>query len=331
MNKHMLLLPFLLLCLTVSGCRVSINRLNKRIDRWESIRKDGFTRSNVRFARETLFYFLNTVDFQRSGEALVTESERLQYHRKLGDIQVFLLDYHATQALEHLDSGDLEAADLEWARADSLSQGFLPAYKTPVYKMVLLQRGYDEYLRQISWEGERYNRLERDFPGLMAAFRKMSEFQFRKAEKYYAEGEWRQALEHYLLVFKRDREHYPRAENAVKRLAGKNMRQIYDRRFRLMEITQGYISMRMELYSTAENQIMAAQNELGEERWEEMLPDIWAEIGKRFSCAPEQAADVYYLLKHEMEGTLPVYIGLWRHDVLKGRPPAMTHLSELWG
>ena len=253
MKKRLLLILVLLPCLAVTGCRLSINRLNKRIDRWESIKKDGFTEKNVKFARETLFYFLNTVDFQRSRESLVSEGERLQYHQKLSALQVFLMDYHAAQALAHVEKGDWPAADREWARADSLTRGLIAGYKQPQYRMVLLQQGYDEYLRQVSWQGERYDRMERDFPGLMAAMRKMSEYQFHKAEKLLAEGEWKEALNHYLLVFKRDTENFSMADNTVYRLAGQNVRQIYDRHFRWQEIVSGYSQLCVELYGMTEN------------------------------------------------------------------------------
>ena len=77
MRKPVLLLLLLALTAAASGCRLNVNRLNKRIERWQTLQaKEGDTERKVKFARESLAFFLNTLDFQRSRETLVTEAER---------------------------------------------------------------------------------------------------------------------------------------------------------------------------------------------------------------------------------------------------------------
>ncbi|MCE5272896.1 hypothetical protein LLH00_16575 [bacterium] len=332
LKRTVILLILLALGLGASGCRLSVNRLNKRLDRWESLRnKEGDTERKVKFARESLAFFLNTLDFQRSKETLVSEAERLQYHEKMSGMQVFLLDYHAGLAMQAAEAGDWATGDLEWARADSLSRGNISTLPQTTYKMVLLQAGYDEYLRQISSQGDIYNRLEFRFPGLMEGFRKMSRFQYLKAEKLFAETEWEQALKHYLLVFKRDPQDFALAEERVRFLSGKNTRQVYERQFQWDRIVESYDAMSIDLFGITEEQIMSAQTELGADKWQEKLPDIWKQMGTQYKMQPEQAADVYFMIKHLREGTLPAYISLWRYDVLRGNRPAMLDISELRG
>jgi len=332
LKRTVLMITVLALSLGATGCRLSVNRLNKRLDRWQSLsQKEGNTERKVKFARESLAFFLNTVDFQRSKETLVSEAERLQYHEKLSGMQVFLLDYHAGQALKAAEAGDWTTGDLEWARADSLSRGNIPTIPQTTYKMVLLQAGYDEFLRQISSQGEIYNRLEFRFPGLMDGFRKMSRFQYLKAEKLFAENEWEQALKHYLLVFKRDPQDFALAEGRVRFLAGKNTRQVYERQFQWDRTVEGYESLCMDLFGIVDDQIMAARNELGEDKWQEKLPEIWKQMGLQYKLAPEQAADVYFMTKHTREGTLPAYISMWRYDILRGYRPVLLDISELRG
>ncbi len=332
MRKPVLLLLLLALTAAASGCRLNVNRLNKRIERWQTLQaKEGDTERKVKFARESLAFFLNTLDFQRSRETLVTEAERLQYHEKMSIMQVFLMDHHAGLALEAAVKGDWVTGDLEWSRADSLSRGSIPVIEPTAYKMVLLQNGYDEYLEQISSQGEIYDRLEFRFPGVMASFRKMSRFQFLKAEKLFTGGDWEQALKHYLLVFKRDPEDFPLAENRVRFMSGKNSRETYLRYFLWNRMLDSFEATSIEVFGIVENQIMAARQELGEDKWEEKLPEIWEGIAKQFNMKPEQIADIYYITKNSREGTLPAYFSLWRYEILRGYQSKLEHISELRG
>lgn len=332
MRKPVLLLLLLVLTTAASGCRLNVNRLNKRIDRWQTLRaKEGDTGRKVKFARESLTFFLNTLDFQRSRETLVTEAERLQFHEKMSSMQVFLMDYHASLALEAANRGDWTAGDLEWSRADSLSRGSIPEIEPTTYKMVLLQSGYSKYVEEISAQGDIADRMEFRFPGVTACFRKMSRFQFLKAEKLYAEGNWEQALKHYMLVFKRDPENFSLADSRVRFISGKNSRETFLRYFLWNRMLDSFDATSIEVFGIIENQIMAARQELGEEKWEEKLPSIWEEMSKQFNMTPEQIADVYFLSKHMHDGSLPAYMSLWRYDVLRGNRSKLESYSELRG
>ena len=322
MKKLIKLFFLALFVASLSGCRVNMIRLDNRIEKWHSLKekKKASAESMAKFANKTIYFFLTTIDFQRSREAVVTEAERLAYQQKLCDMQVFLIDYYARRALEAISGGekDWERAEREWARADSLTYGFLPQYKH-TFKLILIDDGYERLIQDIEWQGERYNRLAREYPGLMDAFRKISEYKFRLAEHLMEQGGRIEALEAYLLVFKRDPENHARAEKAVKEMTGDSIREIHDRRFTIDVAKEGFFNLRLQIHGMAEDAIAGIRAEHGDEALVQYFPQIMTDVGLNFRISPEQATDIYYYTKSEMEGTLPEYIHLWRHEILKGQ------------
>jgi tetratricopeptide (TPR) repeat protein len=324
MKKLIILFSLALAGANLTGCHINVIRLDNRIEKWHSMKekKKASAESMVKFANETIYFFLTTIDFQRSREAVIDDAVRLGYHHKLTSIQVFLIDYYARRALEAISGQekDWEQAALEWARADSLTYGFLPRHEH-TFKLVLIDDGYARYIQDIAYQGERYNRMERDYPGLMNAFRKMGTYKFRLAEHLMEQGRRVEALEAYLLVFKRDPENFARAEKAVKDMTGNTIREIQVRRFTADIAMEGFLNLRYELYGSAEGVMANIRAEQGDEAAEQMFPEIMAELAQNFRISPEQAADIYYSTKSEIEGTLPEYIHLWRHEILQGQEP----------
>jgi hypothetical protein len=237
-------------------------------------------------------------------------------------MQIFLIDYYATRALEAIsgEEKDWERAAVEWAKADSLTHGFLPGYEH-TFTLVLFDDGYAKYIQDIAQQGEIYNRMERDYAGSMDALRKMSEYKFRLAEHLMEQGRRVEAFEAYLLVFKRDPENFARAEKAVKELTGKSTREIQEQYFRADNAMANYNALRRDIYGLAENAIMRIRSEYGDEAVEGMFPEIIGKLAVDFNISPEQAADIYYSTKSEIDGTLPEYIHLWRYEILKGQEP----------
>ena len=94
---------------------------------------------------------------------------------------------------------------------------------------------------------------------------------------------------------------------------------------------EAYGSLRLELFSLADNQIHNAQRDSTGGDWTRQLPKIWEALGEKYHCKPEQAADVYYMFKHQQEGTLAQYVRLWRYDVLKGNPPILPNITDTEG
>lgn len=324
MKKLVILFTLALVAVNLTGCRINVIRLDNRIEKWHSMKekKKASQESMVKFANKTIYFFLTTIDFQRSREAVVAEAERLGYHNKLTSPQIFLIDYYAGRALEEVsgEEKDWELAAVEWARADSLTRGFLPKHEH-TFRLVLIDDGYERYIREIAQQGERYNRMERDYPGLMDAFRKISEYQFRLAGHLMEQGRRVEALEAYLLVFKRDPENFTVAEKAVKEMTGNTIREIQDHRFAADIAMNGFLSFSDEIYGMAGNAMAGARAQQGDEAAEQMFPTIISELAQNFEISPEQTADIYYYRKSEMEGTLPEYIHLWRHEILKGQEP----------
>ncbi len=323
MKKLILLFTLALAGANLTGCHINVIRLDNRIEKWQSLKKKKASpESMVRFANETIYFFLTTIDFQRSKEAVINDAKRLRYHHKLTSMQVFLIDYYAKRALEAIsgEEKDWERAALEWARADSLTYGFLPRHEH-TFRLVLFDDGYTRYIREIAYQGERYNRLERDYTGSMDAFRKMSAYKSRLAEHLMEQGRRVEALEAYLLVFKRDPENFARAEKAVKNMTGDTIREIQNRRFAADIAMQNFLSVRGEIYGTIGSAMADIGAEQGDEAIEQIFPEILAGLAQNFNISPEQAADLYYFTKSEIEQTLPEYIHLWRHEILKGQEP----------
>ncbi len=324
MKKLIILFTLALAGANLTGCHINVIRLDNRIEKWQSLKKkkEASLESMARFANETIYFFLTTIDFQRSREAVINDAKRLRYHHKLTSMQVFLIDYYAKRALEAIsgEEKDWERAALEWARADSLTYGFLPRHEH-TFRLVLFDDGYTRYIREIAYQGERYNRLERDYTGSMNAFRKMSEYKSRLAEHLMEQGRRVEALEAYLLVFKRDPENFARAEKTVKNMTGDTIREIQVRRLAADIAMKGFLSLCYEIYGLTEDAMRGIRAEQGDEAAEGMFPEIIGQLAMDYNISPEQAADIYYFTKSEIEGTLPEYIHLWRHEILKGQEP----------
>jgi len=319
----------LLILAAVAGCRINVYRLNKRLDRWESIKDKASVKDKVRFARESLIFFLSTPDLQRGRESLVTEAERLHYHERMCAMQIFLIDYHAGRALSYLAEGneDWEKARIEWYKADSLTYGLIPG--TGIQKkMVLLQRGYKKFIKEISADGTRYNRMEQRFPGLMEAFRKMSDYQFKVAEHLYNQGLKKEALQHYLLVFKRDPKNFGNALAKVYRITGRTIREIYDIEDKRKRILDTYDYMREDVYRTIENSLQAELEGQSEYTEDQLLGLLLEDTADYHGISIEQAADLYFYRKNELEGTLPQYINLERYLVLQGQKSIRARLLK---
>ncbi|MEA2064463.1 MAG: hypothetical protein U9P14_12240 [Gemmatimonadota bacterium] len=327
MRKARLALLLLMVLTVAAGCRLNLRRLNKRLDRWEALEKKGTPDQKVQFAVKSLRFFLETPDIQRGRESLLSEPERLRYHSRMGSMQVFLIDYHASRALEALETdNDWERAALEWARADSLARGMIPGHST-IYKMVLLQRGYDYYLKEISGHGFRYKRMERQFPGLMEAFRKMSAYRFKLADHLEKQGRLDDALEHYLMVLKRDPENYHEANRRVIELTGRVIREVLDVRYHKEMIMKNFNAMKNEVFGSVETQLAQARQEFGDSA-ELYLPAILASLAERQEESIERTTDLYLYIKNEMEGTLNEYLDLWRPQLLKGQKPMQPLFFE---
>lgn len=331
MKKLIILFTLALAGANLTGCHISVIRLDNRIEKWQSLekKKKASLESMARFANETIYFFLTTIDFQRSKEAVISDAKRLRYHHKLTSMQVFLIDYYAKRALEAIsgEEKDWERAALEWARADSLTYGSLPKHEH-TFKLILIKNGYQRYNQDISARGDWYDRLERDYSGLMDAFRKMSEYKSRLAEHLMEQGRRVEALEAYLLVFKRDPENFARAEKAVKDMTGNTIREILVRRFAADIAMESFLSVRGEIYGTIGSAMANIGADQGDEAIEQMFPDIMVGLAENFNISPEQVADIYYFTKSEIEGTLPEYIHLWRYEILKGQEPKQPAVAK---
>ncbi|MFH1071407.1 MAG: hypothetical protein V1794_17445 [Candidatus Glassbacteria bacterium] len=311
------------------GCKLKINRLEKRIERWQSMQgRDIDPEKKYRFARESAIFFLTNDEFQRPREAVVSDQDRLNYHRKLAQMQIYIIEYHAGRALAAIsgDSPDWELGRAEWARADTLTLGRLPGFTT-TYRLVHIQSGYQAYLTEIALQPGRYERLERDFGGLMSAFRLMSEFKLREAENFMSQGYYDLAIDNYLLVFCRDPEHFERADQAVKRLTGKTVRETYEYQAWLQRAVASFDSDRMELYTNVQGQIAQMAKEVGEDSARANEAGFAVAFAERYKITPEQAVDIYYYSKTGIDGTLPAYLLQWAPEVLRGQkalrlPPA---------
>ena len=156
----------------------------------------------------------------------------------------------------------------------------------------------------------------------------MSEYKFRLAEHLMEQGRRVEALEAYLLVFKRDPENFARAEKAVKRLTGKSIREIQEQHFRFDIAMKGFSNLCRNIYQLAEEGIMRIRTERGEEALESMFPEIMGQLAVDFNMSPEQVTDIYYSIKSERDGTLPEYINLWRYEILKGEEPKKPSVEK---
>ncbi|OGG00732.1 MAG: hypothetical protein A3F83_14675 [Candidatus Glassbacteria bacterium RIFCSPLOWO2_12_FULL_58_11] len=324
MKKMILGLTLALTLAGLAGCHLSVYRLDKRLEKWNSMkdRSSVAVEKKVRFARESITFFLTNTDFQRSKEIVISEAERLTYHRRMCSMQVFLMDYYASRALacQELSPPDWQEGREEWNLADTVAFGKLPGLQS-VYVLVHLQFGYSKYIRDIAENGDLYERMERDYPGLMAALRKMSEFQFRYAEYLMDQGRREEAIEAYLKVFVRDPENFVKAERIVKNITGRGIRENYNRQFWAGRSAEGFDRTRSEIYSMVDNVAARIEHESGADSVQAKLPGELTLLAENFQVVPEQLEDVYYYTLHERQGTLTQYVLLMRTHILKGYPP----------
>ena len=322
-------LIFVLVTVTLTaGCRIEVNRMNKRLARWQELSKSDNTKRKVEFARESLIYFLSTQAIQRGRETTVSEAERHAYHHKATPMQIFLIDYHASEALKAIDSAtpDWKQAEKDWCMADTLLLGRIPGVST-MYSMLDVMDGYDKFLTEISADGKRYGRLEASNPGLMGALKKMSEYRFRKAQMYEDKGMMDHALDNYMLVFQYDTENFARADEKVEKMTGKTIREINDDKFNHMVEYRGWRSNVMEIYSNLDQHIETLRKELGDSV-DILLPQIAIQAADTYNMTPEQLLDLYLYTKNERDGTLPQYLSGYRFLILKGQDPVGPKHSE---
>ena len=322
-------LMFILVSVTLTeGCRIEVNRMNKRLTRWQELSKSDNTQRKVDFARESLIYFLSTPAIQRGRETTVSDAERLTFHHKATPMQVFLIDYYASEALKSIDTAppDWKQAQKNWDMADTLLLGRIPG-KSTMYSMLDVMDGYDKFLTEISADGKRYGRLEASNPGLMAALKKMSEYRFRKALMYEEKGMMDHALGNYMLVFQYDTENFARADEKVENMTGKTIREINDDEFNHMVEYRGWRSNVMEIYNNLDQHIETLRKELGDSV-DILLPQITIQAAPTYNMTPEQLLDLYLYTKNERDGTLPQYMSGYRHLILKGQDPVGPKRSE---
>jgi len=85
MKKLIILFSLALAGANLTGCHINVIRLDNRIEKWQSMKekKKASAESMAKFANETIYFFLTTIDFQRSKEAVIDDAVRLRYHHKL--------------------------------------------------------------------------------------------------------------------------------------------------------------------------------------------------------------------------------------------------------
>ena len=315
-------LIFVLVSVTlVAGCRLEVNRMNKRLARWNELSKSDNTQRKVEFARESLIYFLSTPAIQRGRETTVSDAERHAYHHKATPMQVFLIDYYASQALESIDTADPDwkQAEKYWNMADTLLLGKIPGHPT-IYSMLDVMDGYKRFLTDISADGRRYGRLEASNPGLMGTMKKLSEYRFKKALMYKEKGMMENALHNFLLVFQYDTKDFAQADEEVEKMTGKTIREIHNDEFNEMVHNRGWKSNVMEIYSNLDQHIQTLRKEMGDSV-DLLLPEIARQAAPTYSMTPEQLLDLYLYTKNERDGTLPQYLSGYRYLVLEGQDP----------
>ncbi len=320
-----------LLALMVSaGCNLKVYQLEKRIERWEAMqRKDTSPEKMAAFATESILFFLRSSQLQRTKEAEVSQQERLNYHRKLTSMQVYLVSLHAGRAVAAVDrtDPDWELGRAEWTLADSLTMGKIPGHETQ-FSMVHVREGYKELVHELVLHPENYDQTTRDYPGLIEALRTMSRFVFLEAGNELSAGRLDVAIEKFGQVFTMDFENFPAADRTVRALAGLGIRELVIRNFWVDRYQQTFESDRMEAFSMVSEGLGQLAQDMGEEAVDSLMDEIFDRVSDNFHTSGEQTADLYYYVRSFQQGNLPEYLRLWRHQVLEGRKPLRAPFSE---
>jgi hypothetical protein len=320
-----------LLALSVSaGCNLKVYQLEKRIGRWESMqRKDTKPEKMAAFATESILFFLRSSQLQRTQEADISQQARLNYHRKLTSMQVYLVSLHASRAVAAVDrpDPDWELGQAEWILADSLTLGRIPGHSTQ-FSMVHVQEGYNALVNELILHPENYDQTTRDFPGLIQALRTMSRFVFLEANKNLAAGQLDLAIEKFEQVFSMDFENFAAADRTVRSFTGQGIRAKVVSNFWRDRYQQTFESDRMEAYSMVSEGLGQLAQDLGEEAVDSMMNVVFNNVSENFRTTGEQTADLYYYIRSVQQGNLPEYMRLWRHQVLEGNKPLRAPFSE---
>jgi len=320
-----------LLALSVSaGCNLKVYQLEKRIERWEAMqRKDTNPEKMASFARESILFFLRSPQLQRTQETEISQQERLNYHRKLTTMQVFLISLHAGRAVAAVDrpDPDWELGKAEWILADSLSLGKIPGNPTQ-FSMVHVQEGYKELVQELILHTENYEQTVRDFPGLIEALRTMSRFMFLEASKNLADGRLDEAIEKFGQVFCRDFDNYAAADRTVRGFTGQGIRELVIRNFWVDRYSTNFDSDRMEAFSLVGQALEQLAQGVEEEITDSLMDGIFSNVSENFHTTGKQTADLYYYVRSVQQGNLPEYMRLWRHQVLEGKKPLRAPFSE---
>lgn len=320
-----------LLVLSVSaGCNLKVYQLEKRIERWEAMqRKDTDPEKMASFARESILFFLRNSQLQRTKEATVSQQERLNYHRILTSMQVYLISLHAGRAVAAVDrpDPDWELGRAEWILADSLTLGRIPGHPTQ-FVMVHVQEGYEDLVHELILHPENYEQDTRDYPGLIEALRTMSRFMFLEATRELSAGQLEVAIEKFGQVFIRDFDNFPPADRTVRGFTGQGIRELVIRNFWKNRLGQTFDNDRMEAFSMISQAMQQLGEDLGEQAADSLLEVAVVSVAENFRISNEQATDFYYYIRSIQQGNLPEYVRLWRHQVLEGKKPLRAPNSE---
>lgn len=330
MNWKYSISAILLALAFASGCSLKVNQINRRIDRWHSMQEDQADPQKMYdFATQSLMFFLNSGELQRTNEAVVSQQERLALHREMSSMQMYLLSWHASRALEAVEKPDpdWQLGRLEWSRADTVAKGRLPGRTTP-FNMVFIQEGYNELVRNLILRPDEYNQMTRDFPGLMKALRQMSRFKYLEAEKLLAEGQRDKAVDNYLKVFTMDTENFPAADRLVRQFTGQGIKETAIWQFHHERAVQVFDNSRYDIFTTASGHLSQIAEEQGDEAADSMMYEVMSETSKTFAITPEQTMDVYYCVQTEQNGNLPEYLRLYRSQVLEGQRPIKPQIAQ---
>ncbi len=323
MKKSYLLFAALLSLSVSAGCNLKLYQLDKRIERWETMRRKGADPEKMAaFATESILFFLRSPQLQRTKEATISQQERLNYHRKLTPMQLYLVSLHAGRAVAAVDrpDPDWELGRAQWILADSLTLGKIPGHPTQ-FTMVHVQKGYKKLVHELILHPENYEQDNRDFPGLIDALRTMSRYMFLDARREFSRGRLDLALEKFEQVFCRDFDDFAAADRTVRDYTGQGIREMVIRNFWVDRYQKNFDNDRMEAFSMITQGSEQISEEMGEEAADSVMEEVFAGTAANYNTSSEQAADLYYYVRSLHQGNLPEYMRLWRHKVLKGKKP----------
>ena len=86
--------------------------------------------------------------------------------------------------------------------------------------------------------------------------------------------------------------------------------------------------MREDVYRTIENSLQAELEGQSEYTEDQLLGLLLEDTADYHGISIEQAADLYFYRKNELEGTLPQYINLERYLVLQGQKSIRARLLK---